>query len=89
MGDTAYARQIKAVAGPSGETIERIFVKQYQQEEIRLSWWPGGSFVPRPLDVTGDELLPLLSQAIAGGVFTDRFLKDLQTILSNQLGDDI
>lgn len=89
MGDTDYARQIKAVSGPSGETIERIFVKQYQQEEIRFSWWPGGNFVPRALDVTEDELLPLLSQAIVGGVFTDRFLKDLQTILNSELGDDI
>lgn len=89
MGDTKYARQIKVVTGPSGESIERIFVKGYQQEEIRFSYWPNGGFVPRALDVTEDELTALLGQAFTQGIFSQEFMKDIQTMLNGLLGDEI
>lgn len=80
MRNTKYAREI--VSARSDEfRIERIFVNDQGREEIRFSWWPGGRFIPRPLDVTEDELLPLLQAAIVAGVFTDQFLIRLKTAL--------
>lgn len=80
MRNTKYAREIVS-AGSDDFRIERIFVKGERREEIRFSWWPDGKFKPRPLDVTEDELLPLLRAAIVAGVFTDQFLIDLKTAL--------
>jgi hypothetical protein len=45
LRDTRYARELataKLPSGPGGNSfvaIERIFVKQAEQVEIRFSWW--------------------------------------------------
>lgn len=80
MRDTPYAREI-ATADLAGNRIERLYVKSQDQEEIRFSRWKDGNMANRPLDLPEEELLPLLELAMSEGVFTDKFLSDLQTAL--------
>ena len=89
LRDTDYATELATVKKPSGATgssytaIERIYVKAADQEEIRFSWWEGNRMMPRPLDLPESELLPLLQEAIRGGVFSDQFLSELREVLSS------
>jgi hypothetical protein len=83
MRDTKYAREI-ASADIGGERIERIFVKESGEEEIRFSWWKDGRFAPRPLDLPERDLLDLMRQAMANGVFTDDFLDGLRDAIVNR-----
>ncbi len=84
MRDTDYATEIRTTGGE--ERIERLFVKESGVEEIRFSWWPNGKFAPRPLDMPEGDLLVLIGRAISNGVFSDDFLKGLQTTLNGHLG---
>ncbi|WP_052134410.1 hypothetical protein [Sphingomonas sp. 37zxx] len=81
MRDTPYAREIVSATDSIGQSIERIFVKEHEQEEIRFSWWKNGTLVIRPLDLPESELLPLMCDAIRKGVFTPSFLKGLHEAL--------
>ena len=85
MRDTPYMKEIVTVSGPHGEAIERIFFKVHQREEIRFSWWNGNKLNMRPLDVTEDELLPLMQAAILAGVFTPEFMCKLRDALASHL----
>lgn len=80
MRDTNYATEL-VTAEIDHCRIERIFVKAQDQEEIRFSWWPDGKMATRPLDLPESELLPLLRLAIAKGVFSEQFLKDLHSAI--------
>jgi hypothetical protein len=88
LRETRYARELasaKLPSGPGGKSfvaIERIFVKQAEQVEIRFSLWEGSRMMPRPLDLPEDELLPLLRVAIRAGVFSDTFVESLRTLVS-------
>ena len=92
LRDTKYAREIataKLPSGPGAEAyaaIERIFVKQTEQIEIRFSWWEGTRMMPRPLDVPEEELLPLLKAACQTGVFSDVFVQELRALLEEIVG---
>ena len=77
MRDTPCATEIRTARDASGQTIERIFVKEWQREEIRFSWWSNGKMVVRPSDLPEDELLPLMREAIRKGVFSAAFLRGL------------
>jgi hypothetical protein len=79
--DTKYATEIASAADDLDQRIERLYVKGWKQDEIRFSWWRNGKMMPRPLDLPEKELLPLMSSAIRSGVFTDDFLRGLQTAL--------
>jgi hypothetical protein len=87
LRDTRYAREIASARLPSGQhgksfvAIERIFVKQAEQIEIRFSSWEGSRMLPRPLDLPEEELLPLMRAAIEAGVFSESFLDDLRHVL--------
>jgi hypothetical protein len=83
MRDTPYATEI-ATAEFKNCRIERIYVKNEGQDEIRFSWWPDGQMANRPLDLPEDELLPLFKQAISKGVFSDDFLRNLLGILAER-----
>ncbi len=72
MRDTGYAREL-ARADIGGHRIERLYVKDRGEEEIRFSWWKDGRMQTRPLDLPEDQLLPLLAEAIREGVFSKRF----------------
>lgn len=86
MRDTRYATE-KCIPGTFQFTgseearIERIFVKRLGQEEIRFSWWKRGKMLPRPLDLTERDLLALLRDAVAQGVFSKRFKSSLKRLL--------
>ena len=92
LRDTRYARELataKLPSGPGGNSfvaIERIFVKQAEQVEIRFSGWEGSRMMPRPLDLPEDELLPLMRVAIRAGVFSEAFVESLRTLVS-ELGN--
>lgn len=80
MADTRYATE-RARADINGQRMERIFVKEHQQEEIRFSWWPNGKFVPRPLDLPEAELLELMALAIRERVLSADFADRLRAAL--------
>jgi hypothetical protein len=92
LRDTRYARELATAKLPSGTggnsfvAIERIFVKQAEQVEIRFSWWEGSRMMPRPLDLPEDELLPLVRAAIRAGVFSEAFVESLRTLVG-ELGN--
>lgn len=84
MRDTNYARELATASLSSGDSevrIERLFVKEFQQEEIRFSWWKNDKMMMRPLDLPESELLELFQIAIQKRVFTPAFLRDLKGIL--------
>ena len=85
--DTRYATEIRTARDAIGQSIERIFVKQHQREEIRFSWWTNGTMVIRPLDLPEEELLPLMREAIRQGVFSPTFLKSLHEVLHDEPHD--
>jgi hypothetical protein len=91
LRDTDYAREIATARLPSGTTgkssvaIERIYVKQAGQEEIRFSWWENSRMMARPLDLPESELLPLISEAIDKNVFSKEFLTQLQVLLRERV----
>jgi hypothetical protein len=59
--------------------IDRIFVKHRLEEAIRFRryWRPS-------LEFAEDELLILLGDAVAAGVFSSAFLNELRTVLDSQ-----
>jgi hypothetical protein len=74
LRDTKYARELVTARLRSGRrgkasvAIERIFVKQAKQIEIRFSSWEGSRLMPRALDLLEEELLPVLKAACQAGV---------------------
>lgn len=76
MRDTDYATEL-ASASVGEACVEKILVKANNEEEIRFSWWKGGSMQPRPLDLPEDDLLDLIQEGLAEGVFSDEFLLGL------------
>lgn len=87
LRDTPYATEVArgTVAFPSGHEgrIEWLRFKEGQDagvEGMRFSWWKDERMIPRPLDVTEDQLVALLEDAFAKSVFSSRFLAELQRI---------
>jgi hypothetical protein len=68
-----------AYADLGAARIERIFVKERRQEAVRFRRM--GRDAVRPLELPEDELLILLGDAIAAGVFSAAFLIDLRAVL--------
>src|SRR5262249_23766376 len=91
LRDTPYATELAhaTITFPSGSEgrVERLRFKEPPAEGMmgyRFWWWKEGRMLPRPLDATEDELLALLKNAFQGGVFSERFLAELQEILQQQ-----
>lgn len=86
MRDTKYAQELVSASRsfPDGSEarIERLHIKERSEDEIRFSWWIDGKFMPRPLNLSEDDLLALIREAIRLGVFSDRFLNELTTDLT-------
>jgi len=61
--------------------LERIYVRDTAEEEIRWCYWKDGRFVPRPPDLPEEDLLRLFEAAVAEHVFTPRFKQQLKQIL--------
>ncbi|MBP2031905.1 hypothetical protein J2Z42_000570 [Clostridium algifaecis] len=90
--DTKYCR-IFSQGKMSGEEytycIERIFVKAKDREEIRFSLYKDTiislqRYIPRSLDVTEEELIELIKQAIDNSVFSKEFIKNLNELLNQK-----
>ena len=83
--DTKYATELAigvASLGTEGEgRIERLLVKEKQEEAIRFSWWNNGMLIPRPLDLTEKQLLDLFKDAINTQVFSTTFRSNLKELL--------
>ena len=77
MRDTRYATERAtaslALDGIHECKIERLYVKENKQDEIRFSWWKNGKMMMRPLDLTEKDLIQLLKEAVKEGVFTSEF----------------
>lgn len=69
-----------------GARIERIFLRDELRQAVRFSDWRGGRFNPRALEIGEDELIVLLGDAIALGVFSLAFLCELRAVLDAQTG---
>ena len=86
--DTPYAKELKtaAISGPGGHEsrIERLFVKDKEQEEIRFSWWVSGMMQNRPLDLPEDELARLIAKGIVEGVLSPLFLVNVQEAMAGR-----
>ncbi|MBK5241683.1 hypothetical protein [Clostridium sp.] len=67
--------------------IEKIFIKDKKRDEIRFSLYKDTikskeRYVPRSLDVTEEQLLQLMKEALSGAVFSKEFVKSLAEILN-------
>ena len=86
MRDTGYAKELKSSSLPFGDgseaRIERLFIKQLGQEEIRFSWWKDNNIVTRPLDLSEEALIKLMARGIRDGVLSPKFLAALQVELA-------
>lgn len=86
MRDTAYAEElcepgIIQFDDSNQGRIERLFVKDSGEEEVRFSWWKNGNMTTRPLDLSEEHLIALFSDALHKGVFTTRFRSRLRDLL--------
>ncbi|ALC91470.1 hypothetical protein AM500_18000 [Bacillus sp. FJAT-18017] len=88
LRSTPYCNLIAQGRSQEGNDIaavERIFIKGMKRDEIRFAWYKqvNGSerFQPRPLDLTEEELLKVLEDGVANGVFSTSFRENLKKIL--------
>jgi len=71
-----------AYADLGSARIERLFLREEREEAIRFR--RTGLAAVRALELPEDELLVLLGDAIAAGVFSKGFLIDLRAVLDAQ-----
>ena len=70
MRDTEYARELcepgvmKWPSGGSEARIEKLLIKETDEEEIRFSWWKDGKLAIRPLDLSEHDLIALFRDAL-------------------------
>lgn len=71
--------------GDKAHKIERIFVKHKEQIEIRFAYYKqkkGKDYlIPRPLDVSEDELFEVMQDAFQSGVFSNDFKEKMKLLL--------
>jgi hypothetical protein len=84
--DTEYAQELcepATIEWPNDEEgrIERLLIKESGNHEIRFSWWKRGRMAIRPLDLSEDDLILLLKDALIKNVFTSDFRSKLQSLL--------
>lgn len=70
-------------AFPDGKEarIEKLYTRRSDEPEVRFSWWKYDTIMPRPLDLTEEDLLLLFQDAIAKDVFTPEFRSALRSLL--------
>ena len=78
LRNTRYAEE-RRTSKIGDSRIERLFVRETNQEEIRMSWWPKGRMANRPLDVNESDFIDLIAQGIVDGVLSPQFLPKLIT----------
>ncbi|SHG97424.1 hypothetical protein [Ornithinibacillus halophilus] len=85
---TSYCNLLARGTVQSGEeiyAIEKIYIHDLQQEEIRFAWYKEQDgkirFVPRPLDLPEKDLFHLIAHGFESGVFSDEFRENLKRIV--------
>ena len=89
LKETKYClllKQGKVTVDDSIFSVERIYVKVMEREEIRFGLYRENHnqverLIPRPVDVTEEELLQLISEGKSKGVFSKKFIEDLKEII--------
>jgi hypothetical protein len=86
MRKTRYALELcepGVFQWPTGSEarIEKLLIRESNEEEIRFSWWKDGKMVTRPLDLSEDDLLVLFKDAFMKEVFSQRFRIGLKSLL--------
>ena len=89
LKETKYClllKQGKVIIDESIFSIERIYVKVMEREEIRFGLYKENKnqvqrLIPRPLDVTEEELIQLISEGRSKGVFSKKFIDQLKEII--------
>jgi hypothetical protein len=88
LKNTKYCQLLAQGTTQEGDDIsavERIYVKNLKREEIRFAWYKEKNgtryFLPRPLDLTEDDLLNLLKDGVNNEVFSSNFKENLKNIL--------
>ena len=86
MRETKYALELCDPGirrWPNGDEarIEKLHIKETGAQEVRFSWWKGGKMVPRPLDLSEDDLILLFKDALSKDVLTPIFRMKLRTML--------
>ena len=81
--DTKYARVIASaeiiLKDGSRAVAERLELKETGETEVRFSWWTVNEvFAPRPLDLTEEDWIRLLSISFQSGVFSQDFMSSLE-----------
>lgn len=90
--ETKYCQILNQGKLPDNEytyCIEKIFIKAIKRDEIRFSLYKdtirsAERYIPRSLDVTEEQLLELINEAIKEGVFSKEFLKSLSNIVNTK-----
>lgn len=71
-----------AYADLGSARIERLFLREEREEAVRFR--RTGAAAVRALELPEDELIVLLGDAIAAGVFSGAFLSELRGIIDAQ-----
>ena len=86
LRDTPYAKElaraVRTYSGGNETRLERLFVKDKSQEEIRLSWWRDSRTMQRPADLPEEDLVGLMARGLRRGVLTEGLWKD--ALLTNE-----
>ena len=77
---TPYAWRLRS-ASFAGATIERLQYRDTLDVVIRFADWRGRRFQPKALEIGENELLVLIGDAVAAGVFSDRFIEELRNVV--------
>lgn len=91
--ETRYCKILKQAKIRENDTsygIEKIFVKQLNQEEIRFVYFKDTcrqeeQLVARPLDLPEEDLIKLINLAIKQNVFSKDFLNNLKEIINKHI----
>lgn len=84
-------RQVKVRENDEVYSIEKIFLNHKYEEEIRFSYYKDivrlgklqkEAFIPRPVDLSEEKLIELISQAIKKRVFSREFVDKLREIVA-------
>lgn len=81
-------KQARVQNGDDVAAVEDIFVRHLNRNEIRFAFYKTDGitgkdrFVPRPLDLTEEELLSLFKESVQKDIFTKHFKDELTRIMS-------
>jgi hypothetical protein len=82
MNENGKPVKAGVVTIPLGDTegkIEKLLLKGTPPEKIRISCWGKDQTRSLPLDLTEEELVDLLYQAIRAGILSPEFLNKLHS----------